>query len=66
LPALRAALSLLLNNPNGFKTPKPFQQQYSSFLQVLGKAGNCSFLEAEAIHRKALISPKPFWVNTRK
>lgn len=49
LPALRAALSLLLNNPDGFKNIKLFQEQYSGFLRVLGKAGNYSFFEAEAI-----------------
>lgn len=50
------ALSLLLNNPNVSKNPKPFQKQYPGFLRVLGKAGSCGLSEAEAIHRKALIS----------
>lgn len=54
--ASRTTLLLLLNNPNGFRNPKPFQQQYSGFLCALRNAASCSFSEAEAIHRKALIS----------
>lgn len=57
LPALGAALSLLLNNPKGCKNPKPFLDQYSAFPHVLGKAGNCGLFQTEAIHRKARISP---------